>query len=78
MIDPNASDWSDLDLLTIDEASERLGEEIVTVERELAELRPKLADEPTLAASIALRERRLAALKQTRERLPAPGTFVLE
>ena len=78
MIDPTASDWSDLDLLTIDEASVRLGEEIEVVERDLGQLRQKLAADPSLAASIALNERRLVALKQSRERLPGPGTFVLE
>ncbi len=35
MIDPTASDWSDLDLLTKAEASERLSEEIGAIERQL-------------------------------------------
>jgi hypothetical protein len=39
MIDPNASDWSDTDLLTVTEAHERLAEELAAVEAELAELR---------------------------------------
>ena len=37
MIDPNASDWSDLDLLTKAEAGERLAEAIADVERQLAD-----------------------------------------
>lgn len=37
MIDPNASDWSDLDLLTKAEAAERLSEEIGAIERQLAD-----------------------------------------
>ena len=37
MIDPNASDWSDLDLLTKAEAAERLAREIGELERQLAD-----------------------------------------
>jgi uncharacterized small protein (DUF1192 family) len=36
MIDPDASDWSDLDLLTIAEANERLRAEIATTEADIA------------------------------------------
>lgn len=36
MIDPNKSDWSDLDLLTNEEARHRLIAEIATLETELA------------------------------------------
>ena len=36
MIDPNASDWSDLDLLTTVEVTERLVAEIASVEAEIA------------------------------------------
>lgn len=37
MIDPNASDWSDLDLLTKAEAGERLVEAVAEIERQLAD-----------------------------------------
>jgi uncharacterized protein YlxW (UPF0749 family) len=37
VIDPNASDWSDLDLLTKAEADERLAREIGELERQLAD-----------------------------------------
>jgi hypothetical protein len=36
MIDPNASDWSDLDLLTVTEARDRLTTEIAVTQREIA------------------------------------------
>jgi hypothetical protein len=36
VIDPDASDWSELDLLTVQEAEERLRAEITATERELA------------------------------------------
>jgi hypothetical protein len=61
MINPNASDWSDLDLLTIEEAQERLRAEIAVVEGEIAEIR-QLGD-GSGDATIALSERRLAALR---------------
>ena len=64
MIDPNASDWSDLDLLTTAEVTERLVAEIASTEREIAEL--GTAERPDADALAALR-RRLTAL---RERLP--------
>jgi len=37
MIDPNASDWSDLDLLTRAEARERLLAEVGVAERDVAQ-----------------------------------------
>jgi hypothetical protein len=37
VIDPNSSDWSDLDLLTKAEAGERLSTEITEIERQLAD-----------------------------------------
>ena len=55
MIDPNLSDWSDQDLLTVTEARERLLHEIATVQSEIAETDP--------ASQTALR-RRLAALEK--------------
>jgi hypothetical protein len=36
MTDPDASDWSDLDLLTVTEARERLTAEIAVTQREIA------------------------------------------
>jgi hypothetical protein len=64
MIDPNASDWSDLDLLTTAEATARVVAEIASVEGEIAEL--EAADRPDEKSLSALRSR-LTAL---RNRLP--------
>ncbi len=64
MNDPKASDWSDLDLLTTAEVTERLVAEIASVEGEIAEL--ETADQPDEKSLSALR-RRLTAL---RNRLP--------
>jgi hypothetical protein len=36
MIDPKASDWTDLDLLTVAEARQRLVDEIAVTQREIA------------------------------------------
>lgn len=66
MIDPNASDWSDLDLLTFAEVHERLANEISAVERELARIQQNGPDpdgkrsfsaEALRSRLIALRER---------------------
>jgi hypothetical protein len=54
-----ADDWTDQDLLTRDEARERLAEEI---ESEAAALTALGAD-PRVQAEVRLRERRLSALK---------------
>jgi hypothetical protein len=59
--DPNASDWSDLDLLTVSEATERLDAEIDAMGREIATLAP---DSPRLAPA----RRRLELLHRARER----------
>ncbi len=64
MIDPKASDWSDLDLLTTAEATERLVAEIASVETEIAAM--ENADQPDEKSLSALRSR-LTAL---RNRLP--------
>jgi hypothetical protein len=64
MIDPNASDWSDLDLLTTVEVTERLVAEIASVEAEIAA--SESADRPDEQSLSALRSR-LTAL---RNRLP--------
>jgi len=59
MIDPNASDWSDLDLLTRTEARERLLVEVGVAEKDIAQ------EEATGdgARLVALR-RRLAMLQE--------------
>jgi hypothetical protein len=59
MADPPASDWSDLDLLTMAEARERLAREIAVVEGEIA------------AAERDTRADRLAALRHRLDRLQA-------
>lgn len=64
MIDPNASDWSDLDLLTLSEVKERLTEEIAVVEREIGELELLDDEQDSSAASKLARLRgRLDALR---------------
>jgi hypothetical protein len=62
MIDPNASDWSDLDLLTRAEARERLLAEVGVAERDVAQ------EEATRDGTrlVALR-RRLALLQERLE-----------
>jgi hypothetical protein len=60
MIDPKASDWSDLDLLTTAEATERLVVEIASVETEIAAM--ENADQPDEKSLSALRSR-LTALR---------------
>lgn len=56
MIDPNASDWSDLDLLTVSEARERLTDEIDSLKEQLA----AGDDSDMLRLRLDLLERRLA------------------
>jgi hypothetical protein len=63
--DPDASDWSDLDLLTVSEATERLDEETEAVRRQIAALTE--AGEPDEAA-LAVVRRRLILLDRARER----------
>ena len=60
MIDPNDSDWSDLDLLTRNEVQQRLRAEIAEVEAELADLERVGTDRGPAAAALS---RRLDALK---------------
>jgi len=60
MIDPNASDWSDLDLLTRTEARERLVAEIGVAEQDVAKEEASEGDGDKL---VALR-RRLAMLRE--------------
>ncbi|MBE9373297.1 hypothetical protein IQ251_02445 [Saccharopolyspora sp. HNM0983] len=59
------SDWTDLDLLTRDEAAERLREEI-------AEIEPRLAELPADDAERALLEARLGALRAVHDDLAVP------
>jgi hypothetical protein len=60
MIDPNDSDWSDLDLLTRKEVRQRLLAEVAEVEAVLAELKRTGSDHN--AAAFAALSRRLDAL----------------
>lgn len=60
MIDPNASDWSDLDLLTTAEATKRLVAEIASVEREIADVKQS---QDTAESRLAPLHRRLDALR---------------
>ena len=66
--DIDAPDWIDQDLLTRDEAGERLDEEIGSVRRRLAELENSVADERT-ADSIEMVRRRLTAMENVRAAL---------
>jgi hypothetical protein len=67
--DPTADDWSDLDLLTVSEATERLDVEIDAVGTEIAAL---AEDSPLLAPA----HRRLELLRRARVRA-ASGTAVV-
>ncbi len=61
-VDPSErSDWSELDLLTVSEATDRLDEETALVRRQIAAAEP---GSPALAALL----RRLALLDRARER----------
>ncbi len=64
--DPNASDWSDLDLLTIDEAIERLDAEIAAITATLAA--------PAPDADRDAAQKRLALLTAARDRAGAGPT----
>ena len=54
-----ADDWTDQDLLTKDEARERIAEEIESESAALA----ALGADPRVQAEVQLRQRRLSALK---------------
>jgi hypothetical protein len=65
MIDPNSSDWSDLDLLTFAEVHERLANEISVLESELSRLRQGATDaDATAALSAEALQNRLDALRE--------------
>jgi hypothetical protein len=61
------SDWTDQDLLTKDEAHERLIEEIGRTQARLAEVRTGGADPAHVDAEVTLLERRLNAMESVRD-----------
>jgi hypothetical protein len=69
--DPNASDWTDLDLLTVSEATERLDEELAAVRAEIAAL--TAAPHPNRGQLIAA-EQRLVATGRVRSRAEVAAT----
>ncbi|RHW28594.1 hypothetical protein D0Z08_01640 [Nocardioides immobilis] len=66
--DIDAPDWIDQDLLTRDEAGERLDEEIESARRRVAELESSVPDQRT-ADSLEMVRRRLAAMENVRASL---------
>jgi hypothetical protein len=62
--DLGASDWTDQDLLTRDEAGQRLRSEIADVRDRLAALRADNREDPPAAAAEQMLGRRLAALER--------------
>jgi hypothetical protein len=63
--DIDAPDWVDQDLLTREEAGERLDEEIAAVRARLAELEAAVPDQLTVE-SLDMVRRRLAAMENVR------------
>ncbi|WP_308706082.1 hypothetical protein [Nocardia nova] len=63
--DIDAADWVEQDLLTKQEAGERLAEEIARVRARLGELRPGAEN----AAAVTMLARRLAAMESIRDSL---------
>jgi hypothetical protein len=61
------SDWTDQDLLTKDEARERLVEEIGRTQARLAEVRASTGDPAHIDAELILLERRLNAMESVRD-----------
>jgi hypothetical protein len=65
-LDPSErSDWSELDLLTVSEATERLDDETALVRQQVEELE---AAEPADVEALAAAQRRLSLLDRARER----------
>jgi hypothetical protein len=65
-LDPSErSDWSELDLLTVSEATVRLDEETARVRKQVEELE---AAEPVDAEELAAAQRRLGLLGRARDR----------
>ena len=69
--DPTASDWTDLDLLTVAEAIQRLDDEVAAVRREI-ELLATGSDDASLAAA----RRRLELLDRARARAVSAAVVV--
>ncbi|MEE2059204.1 hypothetical protein [Rhodococcus artemisiae] len=65
----DAADWTDQDLLTKDEAGERLDDEIDATRVRLTDLEAQDADGVDVAASLALVRRRLTAMESLRSTL---------
>ena len=61
------SDWTDQDLLTKDEARERLVEEIGRTRAKLKEARARVGDPEQIDAEITLLARRLNAMESVRD-----------
>jgi hypothetical protein len=61
------SDWTDQDLLTKDEARERLVEEIGRTRARLDEVRSAAGDHASADTELTLLERRLNAMESVRE-----------
>ena len=62
----DAADWTDQDLLTKDEAGERLDDEIEVTRARLSELEAQDAAGIDVAASLGLVRRRLTAMESLR------------
>jgi hypothetical protein len=70
--DIDAPDWVDQDLLTREEAAERLDEEIVLVRERLARLEADRSA-PDAGSAIEMVRRRLVAMEQVRSTLLEPA-----
>lgn len=66
--DIDAADWTDQDLLTRDEAGERLIEEIEATRNHLSDLESRTGD-PNTAESIEMTRRRLIAMENLQDSL---------
>jgi hypothetical protein len=67
--DIDAADWTDQDLLTREEAGDRLAEAIESTRRRLEELEARPQEGPETAAAVRMVRRRLAALESRRDSL---------
>jgi hypothetical protein len=67
--DIDAADWTDQDLLTRDEAGGRLVDEIALTRDRLVELKAQPQDDPNVAASVTMVNRRLVAMENLRDSL---------
>ena len=67
--DIDAADWTDQDLLTREEAGDRLAEAIESTRRRLAELEARPQQGPDGAAAMQMVKRRLLALESRRDSL---------